>query len=56
MGLRRASGRCLEVAIGTGRNLPDYDAAVQLVGLDLSPNMLDVARARAGAIRRPVAL
>lgn len=43
----RAHGRTLEVAVGTGRNLPRYGPQVRLVGLDLSPGMLAVARRRA---------
>lgn len=43
----RAYGRTLEVAVGTGRNMPRYGPQVRLVGLDLSPNMLAVARRRA---------
>ncbi|MGH1524939.1 class I SAM-dependent methyltransferase [Leifsonia sp. L25] len=43
----RVSGRVLEVAVGTGRNLPYYPAGVELTGIDLSPEMLAIARARA---------
>ena len=43
----RATGRVLEVAIGTGRSLPFYVAATSLTGVDLSPEMLAVARRRA---------
>ncbi|WP_369961915.1 class I SAM-dependent methyltransferase [Leifsonia sp. EB34] len=43
----RASGRVLEVAVGTGRSLPYYPAGVELTGIDLSPEMLAIARARA---------
>lgn len=43
----RAVGRTLEVAIGTGRNLGLYPQDVELVGIDLSPGMLAVARKRA---------
>lgn len=43
----RAYGRTLEVAVGTGRNMPRYGPQVRLVGLDLSPNILAVARRRA---------
>ncbi|WP_439379190.1 class I SAM-dependent methyltransferase [Amycolatopsis lexingtonensis] len=42
----RAEGDVLEVAVGTGLNLPRYPAGVTLTGLDLSEGMLDVARAR----------
>jgi ubiquinone/menaquinone biosynthesis C-methylase UbiE len=40
-------GRALEVAIGTGRNLPFYPADAALTGIDLSGAMLAVARRRA---------
>ncbi len=43
----RASGRTLEIAVGTGRNLPFYSDNVRLTGIDLSPAMLAVARRRA---------
>lgn len=42
----RAVGRTLEVAIGTGRNLPLYPEGVRLVGVDLSGRMLAIARER----------
>lgn len=53
---RRSRGRLLEVAIGTGRNLPHYPADVQVTGVDLSSAMLDLARARAAALAREVDL
>ncbi|WP_309117709.1 class I SAM-dependent methyltransferase [Saccharothrix sp.] len=43
----RATGDVLEVAIGTGLNLPHYPPGIRLTGLDFSPAMLDQARARA---------
>lgn len=45
--LSAAAGRTLEVGVGTGRNLDLYPAGVELVGLDISPRMLDRARLRA---------
>ncbi|MGW6130903.1 class I SAM-dependent methyltransferase [Cellulomonas sp. NPDC055163] len=43
----RASGAVLELAVGTGLNLPLYPAAVtRVLGVDLSAAMLDRARAR----------
>ena len=43
----QAEGEVLEVAVGTGRNLPFYPASVRLTGIDLSPEMLAIARERA---------
>jgi len=52
----RARGRVLEVAVGTGRSLEFYAPGVTLTGIDLSPAMLDLARARASALGRDVDL
>lgn len=52
----RARGRVLEVAIGTGRSLPHYPSDVSITGIELSPEMLAVARRRAGALDREVDL
>ncbi|SIO84833.1 class I SAM-dependent methyltransferase [Nocardiopsis sp. JB363] len=43
----RARGRVLEVAVGSGHNLPYYPGGVELSGVDLSPEMLARARERA---------
>jgi ubiquinone/menaquinone biosynthesis C-methylase UbiE len=43
----RARGDVLEVAIGTGLNVPHYPADVRLTGVEWSPAMLAVARERA---------
>lgn len=51
-----AKGDTLEVAVGTGLNLPLYDADVRLTAIDLSPEMLDVAKHRADELERPVDL
>ncbi|MFI5490656.1 class I SAM-dependent methyltransferase [Micromonospora echinaurantiaca] len=48
----RARGRVLEVAIGTGRNLPHYPADATVVGIELSPAMLDIARQYAADLGR----
>lgn len=52
----RASGDVLEIAIGTGLNLPHYPDEVRLVGIDLSPEMLALARRRADQLGRDVDL
>ena len=48
----RAQGRVLEVAIGTGLNLPHYPADVTITGIELSPAMLAIARKRAADLGR----
>jgi ubiquinone/menaquinone biosynthesis C-methylase UbiE len=52
----QASGDTLEVAVGTGLNLPHYPAGVRLAGLDLSSDMLALARNRAAELGRTVDL
>jgi ubiquinone/menaquinone biosynthesis C-methylase UbiE len=39
----QATGEVLEVAIGTGRNLPYYPRGIRLTGIDFSPAMLELA-------------
>ena len=50
----RANGNTLEVAIGTGLNLPNYPPGVRLTGIDLTPEMLALARTRAADLGMPV--
>ena len=50
----RATGQTLEVAVGTGLNLPHYSDAVELTAVDLSPQMLKIARRRAADLERTV--
>jgi ubiquinone/menaquinone biosynthesis C-methylase UbiE len=53
----QARGDVLEVAVGTGRNLPFYGPAVtSLTGVDLSPAMVDIARGRAAGLGREAEL
>jgi ubiquinone/menaquinone biosynthesis C-methylase UbiE len=52
----QAAGDVLEVAVGTGLNLPSYPAGITLTGLDLSAGMLDIARDRARRLGRKVTL
>lgn len=52
----QATGDVLEVAVGTGRNLPFYPDGVRLTGLDFSPAMLAQARTRAAALGREIDL
>jgi ubiquinone/menaquinone biosynthesis C-methylase UbiE len=48
----RAEGDVLEIAIGTGLNLPHYPAGVRLTGIEYSPAMLEIARGRAAELGR----
>jgi ubiquinone/menaquinone biosynthesis C-methylase UbiE len=52
----RARGETLEIAVGTGRNVPFYPADVRLTGIDISPGMLEIAKSRAGHLGRDVDL
>ncbi|HEX6351491.1 class I SAM-dependent methyltransferase [Actinophytocola sp.] len=52
----QAAGEVLEVAVGTGLNLPYYPPEIPLTGLDLSERMLDIARSRARGLARDVTL
>ncbi|MFA5898428.1 MAG: class I SAM-dependent methyltransferase [Hyphomicrobium sp.] len=44
--LNETRGRVLEVGVGTGLSLPDYKKHLEVVGIDLSPEMLEKARER----------
>ena len=46
----RAHGEVLEIASGTGRNLPFYSEDVRLTAIELSPAMLEIARRKAEAL------
>ena len=48
----RTRGRVLEIAIGTGRNLPHSPAGAAVTGIELSPAMLTIARQRAAGLGR----
>jgi ubiquinone/menaquinone biosynthesis C-methylase UbiE len=52
----RAHGTTLEIAVGTGLNLPYYPPDVTLTGVDLSPAMLSYAKGRARDLNLEVRL
>jgi ubiquinone/menaquinone biosynthesis C-methylase UbiE len=52
----QARGEVLEIAFGTGRNLPHYPADVHLTAVELSPQMLKIATKRAQELARDVDL
>ena len=48
----KAEGRTLEIAVGTGLNLPHYPSDIELSGIELSAEMLELARRRAATLGR----
>jgi ubiquinone/menaquinone biosynthesis C-methylase UbiE len=52
----QVDGDVLELAFGTGRNLPYYPADVRLTAVELSPRMLEIGRKRAEELDRKVDL
>jgi phosphatidylethanolamine/phosphatidyl-N-methylethanolamine N-methyltransferase len=44
--INSGSGRVLEVGVGTGLSLPSYKKHLDIVGIDLAPEMLEKARER----------
>ncbi len=53
---QQVSGEVLEVAVGTGLNLEHYPPDVRLTGIELSQEMLAIARRRADDLDRHVEL
>jgi ubiquinone/menaquinone biosynthesis C-methylase UbiE len=49
--LRRAAGKVVEVAVGTGKNLPYYPRSCKIIAVDVSNEMLHRARQRATALQ-----
>lgn len=47
--INQSSGRVLEVGVGTGLSLPQYGRHLDIVGIDLAPEMLEKARTRVAA-------
>ena len=52
----QARGRTLELAAGTARNLPFYPPGVEVIGVELSPEMLARGRERARRLGHPADL
>src|SRR5215831_16954038 len=52
----QARGKVLEIAIGTGLNLPFYPDDIELTGIEISPAMLEFARRRAQSLSHWVEL
>jgi ubiquinone/menaquinone biosynthesis C-methylase UbiE len=46
----QATGEVLEIAVGTGRNLEHYPTGTKLTGIELSEQMLSIARQRAAKL------
>ena len=52
----QAHGKTLEVAVGTGRNLPFYEPDIDIMGVDLSPATLAIANDRVKELGREIEL
>jgi ubiquinone/menaquinone biosynthesis C-methylase UbiE len=52
--IKRASGKVLEIAVGTGKNLKFYPSDCRIIALDLSNEMLNVARKRSATLSTDV--
>src|SRR5207244_6062758 len=52
----QARGKVLELACGTGRNLQFYPDDVEVIGIELSPQMLTIAQQRAIELAHPADL
>lgn len=52
----QVDGEVLEIAVGSGRNLPFYPDGTSLTAIEFSPEMLELARQRAGELGREVDL
>jgi ubiquinone/menaquinone biosynthesis C-methylase UbiE len=52
--LQRASGKVLEVAVGTGKNLSSYPRDCRITASDVSAEMLNVAQKRAAKLSMDV--
>src|SRR4051812_22810841 len=51
-----AEGDVLEIAVGSGRNLPFYPAGTSLTAIEFSPEMLELAKRRAAEVGSEVDL
>ena len=52
--LRQASGKVLEVAVGTGKNFTFYPPGCRIIAVDVSREMLNIARQRAAKLSMDV--
>lgn len=48
--MQKAKGRVLDVACGTGRNFAHFGKDCEVTGIDISPEMLEKARAKANTV------
>jgi len=51
--LASATGKILEVGVGTGKNFPYYPLGADVTGIDIADKMLTLARMRAAKLKLP---
>jgi ubiquinone/menaquinone biosynthesis C-methylase UbiE len=51
--LASATGKILEVGVGTGKNFPYYPLGADVTGIDIAGKMLSLARMRAAKLKLP---
>lgn len=54
--LSEAEGKVLEVGVGTGKNLEYYPPDCEIIGIDLSPGMLEKAKVKAQNLQLELSL
>lgn len=54
--LSQATGKVLEVGVGTGKNLEYYLPDCEVIGIDLSPGMLEKAKIKAQSLQIKISL
>ncbi len=54
--IRQATGKVLEIGVGTGNNLAFYPPGCEVTAIDLSPGMLEKAKGKVRDVKIPVKL
>ncbi len=52
--LSSIKGKCLEVGVGTGKNIPFYPDGIDMTAIDFSENMLEKAKFKAETLKKNI--